>query len=304
MSIRHIIFQLMVLTMLLVANQAVAQDNYEKDENFEVPDSYYINNRCREPQDSLKRVKDNKELLQKVDINSVELVASTMTSLCEMQKKELISGDLWLVQFDSMSSILGTLTNVVRLPFMSAEVKITPPKPIPDNFKAYTMFLFPSDEWSKPELRENLRDISQNFSSFGSSIGDERAAIWFTNDRQFHNPIRGRYSHVPDIKRSKYYCDLLKLNYNDGPYIVTSLKRPDLLYSKEDLIVIKLGGIAPQRIVKVLNILEQDLRTEAKVRKRSLYFEEIKQRLLSVGERNSDIVKELAKDTISVIFKH
>jgi len=295
MSIRRIAYLLMALPILLAANQTVLAQGFEGErENLVVPDSYYVAKRCSEPQDSLKLVRDDKELLRKVDIKAAELVASKMASLCDKVAKGEISGDLWLEQFEEMSDSLESLTDPCGRTVQCAKIFLPPPKPIPNNFNAYTMFLFPSVEWSKSELEKDLRTISSTFASFGDSISDKRAAIWFMKDT---------FSHLPDIERSKYYCDILKLSYNDGPYIVTSLKRSDGILSKDELVVIKLGGITPGRIVKVLNILEQDLRTDAKIRKRSLIFEEIKQRLLSVADRNPDIVKELAKGAISVLAK-
>ncbi len=295
MSIRRIAYLLVAMPILLVANQSALTQEYDGvSDNLVVPDSYYVAKRCSEPQDTLKWVRDDKELLRKVDMKAAELVASKMSSLCDKEAKGEISSDLWFEQFEKMSDSLESLTDPCGRTVMCDKMFLPPPKPIPNNFNAYTMFLFPSVEWSKPELAKDLRTISSTFASFGDSIGDKRAAIWFMKDR---------YSHLPDIERSKYYCDHLKLSYNDGPYIVTSLKRPDGILSNDELVVIKLGGITPGRIVKVLNILEQDLRTDAKIRKRSLIFEEIKQRLLSVADRNPDIVKELAKGAISVLAK-
>lgn len=291
MSIRRIAYLMMVLSILLAT---IAQGFEGEREHFEVPDSYYVAKRCRVPQDTLKRVKDDKELLRKVDIKAAELVASKMSSLCDKIAKGEISSDLWLEQFEEMSDSLESLTDPCGRTVMCMKISLPPPKPIPNNFNAYTMFLFPSAEWSKSELEKDLNTIRNTFASFGDSIGDTRAAIWFT---------QGRYSQLPDIERSKYYCDLLKLSYNDGPYIITSLKRPDGILSNDELVIIKLGGITPGRIIKVLNILEQDLRTDAKIRKRSLIFEEIKQRLLSLADRNPDIAKELAKGAISVLIK-
>jgi len=303
MSIRHIAYLSMVLPIILAVFQpAIAQGFNGESANLVVPDSYYVAKRCSEAQDTLKCVRDGKELLIEVDRKAAELVASKMSSLCDKEAKGEISGDLWFEQFEKMSDSLerltyscgqrghseGTTKGIVIL--TSAQ------RTIPTNFKAYTVFLFPSVEWSKPALEKDLRAIRSAFASFGASIGDTRAAIWFTEDRR---------SHLPDIRRSKEYCDRLKLSYNDGPYIVTSLKRSDGILSNsiDELVLIKLDGITSDRIVKVLNILEQDLRTDAKIRKRSLIYEEIKQRLLSIADRNPEIVKELAKSAISVLVK-
>ncbi|MFA5923832.1 MAG: hypothetical protein WC856_21485 [Methylococcaceae bacterium] len=288
-------YVLMVLAILLEASQTARAQEFERDlEYLVVPDKYYIAERCSEPQNTLKWVRDDKELLRTVDIKAAERVAMEISFLCEKEAKGEISHDSWLELFQELSGTLESLTDPCGRTVMCEKIFLPPPKPLPNNFDAYTIFLFPSAEWSQSERNSDLQTIRRTFASFGDSIGHIKAAIWFTKDR---------HSNLPDIERSKYYCDLLKLNYNDGPYIVTSRKRPDGILSKDDFIIIKLNGIVPNRINYVLNILEQDLRTDAKLRKRSLIYEEIKQRLLSIADRNPEIVKELTKGAISVVTK-
>lgn len=297
MGIRRAAVLSMALLIILTANQpSLTQGASGERENLVVPDDYYVAERCSELHNTLKLLRNNEERFGN-SIWNIEpnIVAREMSSLCDRKAKGEISGDLWFEQFEALSvSLEGHLEpkDKAYLPLSAASSKT-----IPKNFNAYTMFLFPSVEWSESELKEDLHTINRTFTSFGDSIGDKRAAIWFTKGRP------SEFLNI-DIKRSKHYCDLLKLSYNDGPYIVTSLKRPDEINLKKDeLVVIKLGGISPSRIVKVLNILEQDLRTDATIRKRPLIFEEIKQRLLSVADRNPDIVKELTKGAISVLTK-
>lgn len=299
MSIRGTAISIaMAVAILLAAYQSSLAQGVEGErknlENLVVPDRYYVTKRCNEAQDRLTRVRNNKELLKKVDIKAAELVAREMSSLCEKEAKGEISGSLWLEQFEELGGTLESLTDPCGRTVHCMKILLLPQKAIPNNFNSYTMFLFPSAEWSKSEQMNDLRTIRSTFASFGDSIGDIRAAVWFA---------KGRRSDLPDIERSKYYCDLLKLGYNDGPYVVCSRKRPDEILFDDELVVIKLGGISPDRIVYVLNILEQDLRTDAKIRKRNLIYEEIKQRLLSIADRNPDIVKELVKGSIGVITK-
>ncbi len=152
--------------------------------------------------------------------------------------------------------------------------------------------MFPSAKWATEKLEDELDSIKEHFSNFGDSIGNNNAAIWFSKDS---------YSSLPDIERSKFYCDLLGINYNDGPYIITSRKRPDLITQNDEFSLIKLNGISSKRIVKILNVVEQDIRLTRDFSKRKLIFEEIKQRLLSVADRNPDLVKEFGSGLISTI---
>ena len=76
--------------------------------------------------------------------------------------------------------------------------------------------------------------------------------------------------------RSTVVC--FGLNWNDGPYLVTSQKRPDLLQVDAEILVIRMGGISAQRIPALLNRLSQDL-TTGDARAGRMLYEEIKQRL-------------------------
>jgi hypothetical protein len=288
MSINDIAYLSVALLTFLITNQTVLADG--PDEGLVVPDRYYIEERCKEPDEMLSRVRNDKELSTKVDKKAVETVTAMMRSYCDLAKKGQISGDSWLKRFEEMSNSLNTLTDkwalngVHLVPFVS----VKPRMPVPDNFKAYTMILFPSGEWSGLQLRNDLRTLEGTFFDFGKSIGDIKAAIWF----------RQQHSDLPDTERAKYYCDMLKLNYNDGPYVVTTRKRPDTIRRDDEVVLIKLGGITVGRVIRVLNILEQDLRTGAEYQKRALIYEEIKQRLLSIADRHPEIVNELVKNAI------
>ena len=58
-------------------------------------------------------------------------------------------------------------------------------------------------------------------------------------------------------------------------------------------VVIKLYNIPASKVVLILNILEQDLRTERGIRKTTLLFEEVKQRLLTASDLIAAILKSL-----------
>ena len=65
------------------------------------------------------------------------------------------------------------------------------------------------------------------------------------------------FSNFIDVPRSKFYCDLFRLNYNDGPYVVVTNVRPDTLSSGKEAVFVKLNNITGERVLRVLNVLEE-----------------------------------------------
>jgi hypothetical protein len=128
----------------------------------------------------------------------------------------------------------------------------------------------------------NSRGLVQTFLSFGYAIGEKGAATLLIDP-----------SEEVDLEWSKFYCDRLGLNYNDGPYVVTSPKRPDLLRKGDEFVVLRFSNIAPDRAVMLLNELERELRTQLAASKRTLEYEEVKQRMLTFTDRNSDLLKDV-----------
>ena len=153
---------------------------------------------------------------------------------------------------------------------------------VPTGYKAYSLFLIPSSDWQAKN--EELRALRSAFTDFGDAIGDQRLAVWFSNEDDTKL----------DVNRSKSYCDRLGLSYNDGPFVVTTMSHPDAVKKEDQAVVIKLAGISITRAISILNILEQDLRTERQIRSRSLLFEEVKQRLMTAKDRHGPELKDLA----------
>ena len=80
-------------------------------------------------------------------------------------------------------------------------------------YDTYSLFLFPSEDWK--QKTDEVKQLYGQFSSFGDAIGDKRLALWFSEKND-----------DVDIRRSKLYCDLFGLDYNDGPFVVTLQKSP------------------------------------------------------------------------------
>jgi hypothetical protein len=177
--------------------------------------------------------------------------------------------------------LAGLLTGAMPPARAQRAQDVSPGTPILKGFETYTLFLFPSAEWL--DRTEDLAVLRKAYQNFGDAIGDKHLAVWFLDND----------SRAISIARSKVFCDRLHLDYNDGPYVVTTNVYPESLRADSKPIVIKLYRIPANRVVLVLNILEQDLRTERQIRETALLFEEIRQRLLTASDLIAAILKSL-----------
>ena len=144
---------------------------------------------------------------------------------------------------------------------------------LPTDLESYSLFLLPDDRWRSSERAQDRAALWEAAYSFGRSIGDRHVAIWFLDQED-----------NVDVLRSQEYCRLFNLSYNDGPYVVTVPRRPDLLEASDEIIVVRMGGISPDRILTVLNRLSRDLTEAEGIATGPLVYEELKQRFItSVG---------------------
>lgn len=240
----------------------------------EVPDKYFVNREC--------------EILTEQASRYASHLLKSVEAACARYRAATISGDQWLLETENLAheidfSIPCPMCLRIFLPERMA---------VPQGFETYTLFLVPSADWVSANARyyEQLQMLKQSFEQFGDAIGQREAAVWFTE----------RYGYGTDVERSKYYCDQLDLNYNDGPYVIHSRVRPDMWASGDDLVVIKLNGISAERVVRVLNLIEQDIRQGVTIRQRRLIFEEIKQKVLSIVEQNHEFVKDVVASALKL----
>ena len=256
----------------------------------EIPDGHHIKTNC----DEISKREELYIFARSLSTRDLKrTVAQQMTDLCELFSAGKISADKWLEDFALLEFEVREANHPCN--FRKCYRMIIPPtKPLPSNFTAYVLLLFPSSYWLAPEAKNDVKSVERAFSAFGDAIGNPRAAISFSSSQR---------SSAPDINRAKFYCDKFGLDYNDGPIIIVSSKRPDLLESLDQVIVLKLRGIDSNRVVYVLNILEQDLRMESTIRTRTLLFEEVRQRLLSAVKSNQTIAGEIAKGAIGILTK-
>ncbi|MBN8454353.1 hypothetical protein [Accumulibacter sp.] len=256
----------------------------------EIPDTHHIKTTCN----GIHK-RDELYILSKSPSpkNQYSTVAQRMIELCDQFSAGQISADSWLTDFALLEFEVREANHPCN--FRNCYRVIIPPtKPLPTNFTTYVLFLFPSSHWLAPETKNDVKAVERAFSAFGDAIGNPRAAIWFSSSPR---------SSEPDIHRAKFYCDKFGLDYNDGPIILVSSKRPDLLESLDQVVVVKLRGIDSSRVVDVLNVLEQDLRRESTIRTRKLLFEEVRQRVLSAVKANQTIAEEIAKGAIGILAK-
>lgn len=144
---------------------------------------------------------------------------------------------------------------------------------VPKDYKIYTLFLVP-DEYLARKSTEVLRN---SFKRFGESIGPSQAAIWLGNSVG-----------MIDVDHARYYCDRLDLNYNDGPYLLTSRVRPSDLEPDSELMIIKLNSMSSDGVIRILNDLEQELR-RGRVPGDSLVWAELKERISTLAEKYNPI---------------
>ena len=237
-------------------------------EEFRVlPDTYLIAHECEDAASEAAEYRPE--------------LTNYVATLCSDVKNGLISPEEWLLRIDPVARDIhnrDVCPQCLRL-YLSKRLAI------PAGFRAYVMFLVPAP---RLEDAEWLLSFRNDFEHFGKSIGREYAAVWL-----------GDRHGGPDEDHSKVYCDRFRLGYNDGPYVVVTNVRPDKFSDGDQAVIIKLNNIGPKRVLRVLNILEQDIRTQQGIRKRALLFEEIKQRVLTIAERYGDAFR----DVVVGVFK-
>ena len=199
---------------------------------------------------------------------------------------------------------------------MQADI-INESEAIPTDYDSYTLLLIPELEWlEREDSKINIKKLFQRFHAFGNSIGERNLSLWFYSS--YHYPdsrtrvnikavITGpqiTYSQLIkkenlkhydgalmsyDIERAKGYCDRYNLNYNKGPYIIYTESHPDTTLKPE--IILRLNRIPTDIFVRILNLLEQAIRTGEKspLRLRAAFlFERMK---LALKENKNDLIK-------------
>ena len=146
-------------------------------------------------------------------------------------------------------------------------------------FATYTYFLAPSAEWNAKQNAETAAGVQTAFESFGTSIGRNNVAVWFT-DR----------SGAASLEVAKQFCDRFGLDYSRGPYVIVSQLSLEEIESRDDFIVIRLTDLDAARSVRVLNELEQDLRRNRKPDRANLLFTEVRERFFALAVKPGNVL--------------
>jgi hypothetical protein len=161
---------------------------------------------------------------------------------------------------------------------------------LPNGFNNYILFISPSHTYVEKSSQEKLNNLGKAFLNFKKYIGQNNLAVWCgsINKNKFNF----------NVSLSKYYADRFGLNYNDGPYIIITNVNP----SHEDRntekpYYISFSSINPERIIVILNDVEQQLRTQQTINQRELYLSEKKQFIYS----NADAAKTFVNDIVNLI---
>ena len=136
---------------------------------------------------------------------------------------------------------------------------------IPSGFATYTLFLNTSAAYPDADAPKKLAVLKRQFEEFGHSIGDKNLAVWA------NEPDSDKLS----VSRGKYYADVFarwsgqSVSYNDGPYVIVCDRHPDELQTaaaepgaSPSVIIISFRNVASDRIIEVLNYLEERIRRE------------------------------------------
>lgn len=251
-----------------------------------LPDEYYIEKECLKSNSFIKRLSNpNYRLPLSPSRDRLTELSNDVEEICLAVKAKKLSASDW---FRRMELISSELQNALRCTDCLGSLTVVNSKElIPEGFSTYILALIPSPELVDDNLEwQEFRNI---FYKMGNSIGEAKAAIWMGTDYSETDPLKSGV----DIQRSKYYCDLYSLDYNNGPYLLVTSKRPDLVTTDDEVVFLKFNNISKDRIIRVMNVLEQNLRTELIIRKRSLILEEIKQRMLSVKDDFRDDLRNI-----------
>ena len=219
-----------------------------------IPDATWIERHCANLKGQVATDDAIKQALTEVN----QACATYLTSARDQQSR-----DMWLKAVVALQDMVS--------PGVMQKLLLPRLRVLPAAFDSYSLFLIPDATWLGDKFNQYRRTLWGAFAAFGQSIGDKHLAVWFED-----------HEGNPDFLRSQRYCDQFGLNYNNGPYIITLKKRPDLLGPGDEAVVVRLGGIGADRMPMVLNSLSQYLRRGRGAG--ALVYEEIYQRLLTTAE--------------------
>jgi len=167
----------------------------------------------------------------------------------------------FFVVFTASALFVLTFTRVAR-PWQAQVEVVSKIEKIPKNFKTYSLFLVCNPQWLAPEKSEGLYGLYRQFQSFGRTIGDDNAAVWFWKEKR-HVGADSSLAENVDVERSVRFCQAWKLTPSEGPHLVVTTVYPDESSLSAGLpkgsAVYGLGSMSPKDISALLAKLTDDL---------------------------------------------
>ena len=228
---------------------------------------------------------------------------------------------------------------------MSNYIYIHHSQDIPENFKTYSILLIPDKNWLDKIPNDDLLKIFNRFKEFGDIIGKDHAAAWLYTGfdgggdvsehfiRHFHIYItytieayrdiipiiksNSAISNIDDISnsmydflRAKYFCALVNLNFNKGPYVAFFDKKPNLPIVFRDYntgsfkvdnvnnlvkpsFVIQFEGLNVDEFIAAINTLEFEILRSKEDMKQLRFRQRIRTIIQNSKSISSNIVKSI-----------
>lgn len=137
-----------------------------------------------------------------------------------------------------------------------------PPRPKPPSkytesppFKSWSLFLICNPAWLLPDREDDIRALYARYRTFGKAIGDKHLAIWFRKEKRTQERVQEEL----DVERSAELCAKFRLLPSESPHVLVTTKYPGLAEPLGNYFVLKLRGLKPKQIEKVLAVLADQL---------------------------------------------
>jgi len=136
------------------------------------------------------------------------------------------------------------------------------PRPIPREFKSWSLFLICNPGWVVAEKDQQVSKLYDRFLGFGWAIGRENSAVWFWKRE---SPTISAQN--VDVERSARFCKAYNLKPSRSPYLLITTTYPteDSAMSKVDHAIFELGKMTPEEVTDLLAKLTDDLLLKGRV---------------------------------------
>lgn len=203
-------------------------------------------------------------------------------------------GDAWFAQIKDARDEIDAYD---PHPELHDYQNLNPSQVVPNRHNApYVLFLAPDYGWVHAN-HSDLSELHGAFENFGSALGGDGLAIWFTSGGDFASV---------DVPRSARYCaktfhfgSKYALSLNSGPYILITGTRPDQWSNADDVVILKLSGLTQRQVISLLNDLEQQILEGKKPNGGRLLFTEVESRLETLAQQHSKVLQAM----IMFVFK-